>query len=582
MNNRGEKLNKIANALLFDYENVYYINAVTNEYEWFSIQKDTGTLKHERDGKDFFEDVIRDADKVIHEDDKHIFFNDIQKKNLLENLQKGEMKSIVYRHVNDGKNVWHSLRLIRGLEENDEYFILGVLNIDEEVRKQREQDKLRKEAMTYNDIATQLAERYDTIYYVDLETDYYVEISSTDMYRAMNVPVEGKDFFEESVANARRIIHKNDQEIFIEHCIKEKILKKLEGESTVQFDYQIIYEGSVIYARLSIMMTKDKKHLLYCVENRQAEHEAEAALRREKERSIIYGQIAESLASYYATIYYVDTENDSYIEFESSDIYKNLQVPDKGDDFFEESRKNIMRVVYPDDRDKVVSIMSKEVVLEKLRDKRLFTEKYRLIIDDKIKYTRLSIMWAQDKKHLIVGIENIDDQVRALKTAKEKAIRDELTGVRNKNAFHEYESDLQKRVNAEEIDEFAIVMCDLNDLKKINDTRGHKAGDKYIKDSCKMICRVYTHSPVFRIGGDEFVVVLIGEDYENREALLEDFRNQIEENVKNERIIIVATGMAVYDPEKDDRVTSVFERADDLMYENKRNLKKKKKNNISK
>ena len=318
MNNRGEKLNKIANALLFDYVDVYYINAVTNESEWFSIQKDTGTLKHERDGKDFFEDVIRDADKVIYEDDKHIFFNDIQKKNLLENLQKGEMKSIVFRHVKDGKNVWHSLRLIRGLEENDDYFIIGVLNIDEEVRKQREQDKLRKEAMTYNDIATQLAERYDTIYYVDLETDYYVEISSTDMYSAMNVPVEGKDFFGESVANARRIIHKKDQEIFIEHCIKEKILKKLEGESTVQFDYQIIYEGSVIYARLSIMMTKDKKHLLYCVENRQAEHEAEAALRREKERSIIYGQIAESLASYYATIYYVNTENDSYIEFESS------------------------------------------------------------------------------------------------------------------------------------------------------------------------------------------------------------------------------------------------------------------------
>lgn len=579
MNNWGEKLNKIANALLFDYENVYYINAVTNEYEWFSIQKDTGTLKHERDGKDFFEDVIRDADKVIHEDDKHIFFNDIQKKNLLENLQKGEMKSIVYRHVKDGKNVWHSLRLIRGLEENDDYFIIGVLNIDEEVRKQREQDKLRKEAMTYNDIATQLAERYNTIYYVDLETDNYVEISSTGMYRAMNVPVEGKDFFEESVANARRIIHKEDQENFIEHCIKEKILKKLEAEPTVQFDYQIIYEGSVIYARLSIMMTKDKKHLLYCVENRQAEHEAEAALRREKERSIIYGQIAESLASYYATIYYVNTENDSYIEFESSDIYKNLQVPDKGDDFFEESRKNIMRVVYPDDRDKVVSIMSKEVVLEKLRDKRLFTERYRLVIDDKIKYTRLSIMWAQDKKHLIVGIENIDDQVRALKTAKEKAIRDELTGVRNKNAFQDYESDLQKRVNAEEIDEFAIVMCDLNDLKKINDTRGHKAGDKYIKDSCKMICRVFTHSPVFRIGGDEFVAVLVGEDYENREELLEGLRKQVLENIKNDDIIVVATGMADYDSETDSRVTDVFERADKLMYENKRSLKNKKKGN---
>ena len=143
MNNRGENLNKIANALLLDYVDVYYINAVTNEYEWFSIQKDTGTLKHEKTGKDFFEDVIIDADKVIHEDDKHIFFNDIQKENLLESLKKGEMKSIVYRYIKNGKNVWHSLRLIRGLEANDEYFVLGVLNIDEEVRKQREDFRYR-------------------------------------------------------------------------------------------------------------------------------------------------------------------------------------------------------------------------------------------------------------------------------------------------------------------------------------------------------------------------------------------------------------------------------------------------------
>ena len=69
-------------------------------------------------------------------------------------------------------------------------------------------------------------------------------------------------------------------------------------------------------------------------------------------------------------------------------------------------------------------------------------------------------------------------------------------------------------------DEYGIILMDANDLKMINDKYGHAAGDEYIKGCCKILSDVFGCSPVFRIGGDEFAVILKGRDYENRHELL--------------------------------------------------------------
>ena len=92
--------------------------------------------------------------------------------------------------------------------------------------------------------------------------------------------------------------------------------------------------------------------------------------------------------------------------------------------------------------------------------------------------------------------------------------------------------------------DFAITVFDLNDLKKINDTKGHQAGDGYICNGCKLICQKFKHSPVFRIGGDEFVAVSCGEDYENIEELMNSFAEHNAESRKNGGLVI-ACGMTL-------------------------------------
>ncbi len=121
---------------------------------------------------------------------------------------------------------------------------------------------------------------------------------------------------------------------------------------------------------------------------------------------------------------------------------------------------------------------------------------------------------------------------------------------------------------------FALVVCDTNNLKKINDSFGHVAGDEYIKQSAMLLCNAFVHSPVFRVGGDEFVVFLRGNDYSNREDLLKKLRAQVRKNLQAKSGPIVASGMAEYNPKTDTLVSEIFDRADKDMYINKHALKK--------
>ncbi len=99
------------------------------------------------------------------------------------------------------------------------------------------------------------------------------------------------------------------------------------------------------------------------------------------------------------------------------------------------------------------------------------------------------------------------------------ALLDALTGVGSQTAFNQQTKNLEEKIRSEK-KPVAVVMMDINWLKNINDSFGHDAGDKYLCGSCKLICNTYKHSPVFRIGGDEFAAILVDTDYEHREELM--------------------------------------------------------------
>jgi len=154
---------------------------------------------------------------------------------------------------------------------------------------------------------------------------------------------------------------------------------------------------------------------------------------------------------------------------------------------------------------------------------------------------------------------------------------DALTSVRNKGAFDDYIRNLQEKLDGGNTLEFAVGMFDCDNLKHINDSHGHDKGDIYLKKASMLICKVFQHSPVFRVGGDEFAVVLMNEDFKNRVDLMNQFEDRQKESWNSAehkwQEIRVAFGFAIHDSIKDQSVSDTVRRADKIMYENKRQSK---------
>ena len=184
------------------------------------------------------------------------------------------------------------------------------------------------------------------------------------------------------------------------------------------------------------------------------------------------------------------------------------------------------------------------------------------------------VKMSKDMHDYAVNAIEVESRIREL---SELANKDTLTSVRNKTAYDNYEESMNEKI-AGGFTEFAVAMVDLNFLKKINDTYGHERGNDYIKLSCSVICHIFTHSPVFRIGGDEFVIILKGEDFKNREALYKEVLDVFKTtsgnmNVEPWQRLSVSIGIADFDANSDKNMKDVMNRADNNMYEHKKALK---------
>ena len=173
----------------------------------------------------------------------------------------------------------------------------------------------------------------------------------------------------------------------------------------------------------------------------------------------------------------------------------------------------------------------------------------------------------------MIKIEKLQEM--ELGKTREMAYSDPLTGVKNKMAYIEDVGAYEQRIEDGNLKDFGLIVFDLNDLKLTNDTLGHEAGDNYIKNGCTLICNKFKHSPVYRIGGDEFVVLLHGDDYKNHSSILEDFHKTVLHNLETGDVVI-AFGFADYAKLPEKGFMRLFETADRQMYDCKEDLKSRK------
>ncbi|MBO4425570.1 MAG: diguanylate cyclase [Clostridiales bacterium] len=176
---------------------------------------------------------------------------------------------------------------------------------------------------------------------------------------------------------------------------------------------------------------------------------------------------------------------------------------------------------------------------------------------------------------------SIKTVVNSLKTytvdMETKAFVDQMTKVKNKSAFNSMVESIDEQIR-DGVARFAVVMCDLNYLKVTNDKFGHSAGDDAITRAAHIICEHFPLSQVFRIGGDEFVVILTEHDFRIRQKLIYEFGEhlkQLDNNPHDIKNISLSYGASEFHAGEDPDFNAVFKRADERMYQMKQELHKK-------
>lgn len=449
------------------------------------------------------------------------------------------------------------------------FIVLGVISADVENQK-----------LTYSDVAKALATDYIFFYYVDLDTGKFIEYSSVDNYENLTIERHGDDFFGETQVEATKRLYGEDVDQFLRAFTKENVQNAIKEYGVFTTTYRLMIDDVPQYMHMKVMPIKNRGNkIIICVSNIDIQQKRQESYDQMKSERLTYSRIA-AIAGDFISIYTINPMTDEFVKYAANQDFKGINLPSQGENFFNKFHILCDKVLYSEDREEFLNNFTKKKILSEIEKNGTYSFDFRSVNDSKPVYisVRAALVDEKEGKRLVVGFVNIDKQVKQyqeyvknLSHAQEVASIDELTGVRNKRSYVQMEEQLNISIEAGLDVQFAIVVLDINGLKEVNDVYGHQAGDQYIKDGCKIICDIFRHSPVYRIGGDEFVAVIQGKDYEIVEQLMGVLADINHRNFHDNKVVL-AGGMARYEDDKN--CAAVFRRADQLMYANKMHLKK--------
>ena len=516
-------------------------------------------------------EVEGDDKVVLSMDEPYVFFDDIKEKD----GSTRQVKTTKLKYVDE-----EGRKCVLGMIQD----VTDSFRITRKYAGSREAyEKAKSNGIIFTHIAQTLARGYVDLYYVDINTEEYVEYHTDPQTGYLEEVRRGWHFFESCVDEAEIYIYPEDREMFVGALDRKTLVSELDKNDPFTMTYRKIGEDGPFYVSLKASrMQDDNSYLIIGVTNVDEQIKEHTAAQKIREERNAYSRIS-ALAGDFICIYIVDPDTGAYREFSSTTGFNYFDLPAEGRDFFGDFRQLAVPVVYPDDQNRFLSMFTGSNVFAEVEQSGIFTLSYRLSTDGEPRYVQLKAAMVDEKegRRLIIGVNDIDAQVRQeeeygrrLAQARIEANIDALTGVKNRNAYKVYEDRLNAQIELNRTPGFAISILDVNDLKKVNDTEGHKAGDQYLRDACRIICTTFKRSPVFRVGGDEFAVLSQGDDYERIDELIDQMNHHNEEAILSGGIVI-AVGMSRYD--HDPKVAQVYERADMFMYENKSDLKSRKK-----
>lgn len=181
------------------------------------------------------------------------------------------------------------------------------------------------------------------------------------------------------------------------------------------------------------------------------------------------------------------------------------------------------------------------------------------------------------EKCILTGIMDITEIRKAEEELSHYASIDSLTGIMNRRMGLKRLEGLLEEAK-EEFMEFVLCFLDINNLKFVNDTYGHREGDRYIQTLCSMIKNKLDEEDIFfRVGGDEFIIVFSRRNNCQAENVWDEIKRQFDESNIQEEFpynIMASHGLFYFCTGMDINSEQIIEKADKMMYEEKQRLRK--------
>lgn len=281
-------------------------------------------------------------------------------------------------------------------------FIFYLIILTKITRKQ-----FSEQNFEYSEIAKALSNSFDCIYFVNIVNDTFKIFNEHATYSKLNLKIECKDFFKESLNNISKVVHENDIELVRQFIDKRSILNKLKTGEVVSQVYRLMIENTPVYYRMKVMkLISDSEHIVVATENVNDE------VLREHEEQLRSIKIIQALSDNFETIYYVDSNSEKYEthsvnpEFTKSVLTQITQ----GENFFDDVIVNTSNIVVDDDRVKFLEYFNRSYFSTKLTQDSDINLDIRLLISNTPVWYRIKAVLIKDANNnskYIIGLKNI-------------------------------------------------------------------------------------------------------------------------------------------------------------------------------
>lgn len=262
------------------------------------------------------------------------------------------------------------------------------------------------EGTTYATIARALAADYYNIYYVDIETENFIEYTSTYGVEELAMERHGENFFETARRDTMKRIYEDDRAPFLVGFTKKNVIRQLDEHGSFTMTYRLIDTGEPMYVNMKIMrMLSDTKHIIIgisIIDPQMKEQEKKDIIVREE---MAYSRIT-ALSGGYLGLYTVDPETNGYYEYCVSNEIKSFGFERTGNDFFTDGIHNGKKIVYDEDWHIFRDNFKKDKILKDISEKGSFMLNYRILSGGAVKPILLKIVLVTENgiDKLIVGV----------------------------------------------------------------------------------------------------------------------------------------------------------------------------------